>query len=87
MLKLDIDTWVRFIIWLTLGKLRKTSASDIANPFETNESFVRTLSGFIIYVFYSVNHSVQGKKDALKEQSMAAITGQQNGVSGNGVKK
>ncbi|XKL65754.1 hypothetical protein PGB90_009174 [Kerria lacca] len=42
MMKLDLSTWIRFILWLIVGLL--------------------------IYVFYSIDHSVQGKKMLNDEQ-------------------
>ncbi|XKL61746.1 hypothetical protein PGB90_001579 [Kerria lacca] len=42
MMKLDVSTWIRFILWLIIG--------------------------FVIYAFYSINHSVEGKKMLNDEQ-------------------
>lgn len=44
MMKLDIQTWIRFMVWLAIGGL--------------------------IYVFYGVPHSIEGRKDVVSRQSL-----------------
>lgn len=66
MAKLDINTWIRFTVWLIIGKSRTHYTMEVylwALGLELiTDDDVFVAAGVLIYVFYSIPNSVLGQR-------------------------